>query len=87
MRHVFGISVLVIAIGAVSCVVSSSASDNPASPPALTWIRTADGWERYGTWDLPVPTRPMLHPAIVAAGQLIVSTWALLVFRREEALD
>jgi len=85
MRHVFGISVLVIAIGVVSCVVESSASDNPAPPPALTWIRTADGWERYGTWDLPLPTRPTLHPAIVAAGQLIVSTWALVVFRREEA--
>lgn len=87
MRHIFGISVLLIAIGTVSCVVEGSATNTAARPPALTWVRTADGWERYGTWDLPVPTRPTLHPAVVAAGQLIVSTWALLMFRREEPLN
>ncbi|MFO0790630.1 MAG: hypothetical protein U0805_14335 [Pirellulales bacterium] len=86
MRHIFGISVLLIAIVTASCVVKGSASD-PATPPALTWIRTADGWERYGTWNLPAPQRPTLHPGIVAVGQVLVSMWALIVFHRDESQD
>jgi hypothetical protein len=81
MRLIVGISLLLLGVGTLSCRVESAVSS--ATPPALEWVRTAQGWERPALWSaVPVPT-PRLHPLVVALGQGLFSIWALTAFREE----
>ena len=47
----------------------------------VNWVRTVDGWEPDSyLFSQPIDESPSLHPAIVAAGQLLASAFALLAF-------
>jgi hypothetical protein len=63
--------------------------DGLAAPPSVArneapWVRTADGWERAGSWlATSSATPPKLHPLVVAAGQLLVSLLALAIWEND----
>ena len=84
MRLVLGISMLLLGLGMLSCRVQGSASMNSPSRPPLAWVRTADGWERPGSWNIATVRPPKLHPLVVAAGQGFASVLALAAFRRDD---
>lgn len=47
----------------------------------INWVRTVDGWEPFsGIFSQPALPTPLLHPAVVTAGQVLVSAFALLAF-------
>ena len=77
VRLILGITLLLVGIGSLSCQI-----DNPVgSAPAVAagrWVRTVDGWERTDLWDAPERFVPQLHPFVVAAGQGLLSVWALV---------
>lgn len=80
MKQIVGISLLLVGLGIWSCNVEGSASQDRGGPPAFSWVRTADGWERAGEWRIEEPTLPRLHPVVVAAGQGLFSVLALVAF-------
>ena len=84
MRLVVGITLLLLGLGMLSCRVQGSASANSPSRPPLVWIRTADGWEHSGSWNMATVSLPTLHPLVVAAGQGFASVLALVAFRRDD---
>jgi hypothetical protein len=43
------------------------------------WVRTVDGWERPHSWNHSLAPPPAVHPLVVAAGQALVSLFALAV--------
>jgi hypothetical protein len=47
------------------------------------WVRTSDGWERPGSWNLAEQPKPQLHPFTVAMGQALISILSLVAYRRE----
>lgn len=47
---------------------------------APSWVRTVDGWERPETWEPVTAPEPIIHPGVVAAGQLLASLAALVVY-------
>ncbi len=84
MRFVVGITLLLLGLGMLSCRVQGSASTHAQNPPSLTWVRTTDGWERSGSWNIAAVSRPRLHPLVVATGQGLASVLALIAFRRDQ---
>ncbi|HEX3601497.1 MAG TPA: hypothetical protein VHU84_15205 [Lacipirellulaceae bacterium] len=54
------------------------------TPLPLAWIRTADGWEHPGAWNMPPLSPPTLHPFVVAAGEGLASVFALLACHRRD---
>jgi hypothetical protein len=83
MRVILGISLLVIGTIVFSCQIDGANTAQANVPPTPTWIRTADGWEKAGSWCLSVVQPPTLHPLVAAAGQGLVSIFALVAFRTE----
>ena len=77
VRLILGITLLLLGIGSLSCQI-----DNPVGgAPVVSqqqWVRTVDGWERADLWGAPTPFVPQLHPMVVAAGQGLVSLFALV---------
>lgn len=52
-----------------------------ATPVAHTdWVRTTRGWEKLDTSRSEPSTRELIHPAIVAGGQLLASLLALVAW-------
>lgn len=84
MRLIVGISLILLGVGSLSCRLEGMAGSATSSPPALDWVRTADGWERPVQWHKTVPHQPRLHPVVVAAGQILASVLALVAFGREK---
>jgi hypothetical protein len=69
---------MLLGIGAWSCRVEGFDPRTPAIRQEVTWVRTADGWERPGRYEAGAATPPRPHPSVVAAGQLLFSLLALL---------
>lgn len=80
VRLIVGITLMLVGVGMLSCRVENNL-------PVVTkgqWVRTADGWERTEPWYQPALSEPRLHPLVVAAGEGLLSTLALIAFRRED---
>jgi hypothetical protein len=83
LRLIFGIILLLLGLGTLSCRIGD------APPPGLRvhtsnkWVRTIDGWERPGSWNLAELREPQLHPTVVAVGQGLISILGLVAYRRE----
>lgn len=75
---------LLLGVGTLSCRVAGTAAGEPVVPRAVQWVRTADGWERTDHWHDTTIAEPRLHPAVVAAGQSLVSILGLIAFRRDD---
>jgi hypothetical protein len=84
VRAILGISFLVLGVAMLLCQVEGSHFDRSALDrrPVLQWVRTTDGWERPDSWHLGEIKRPTLHPAVVAAGQGLLSVLGLVTFQR-----
>jgi hypothetical protein len=80
MRLILGITLLLLGIGLWSCQIDGLAGGSPGATIDAPWVRTADGWERAGSWHAQPPARPRLHPLVVASGQLLLSLLALTYF-------
>jgi hypothetical protein len=83
MRLILGISLLLLGVGTLSCRVEVFSAQPLQACCATEWIRTADGWERAGSWTIDTVEPPRLHPFVIAAGQGLVSLLALAAFQRE----
>lgn len=80
MRQIAGITLLVLGIGLLLCQWEGLAARPLAAAQDARWVRTVDGWERPNTWHVGVVPPPGLHPLVVAAGQGLVSVFALVAF-------
>jgi hypothetical protein len=81
VRLIVGIVFVLLGVGSWSCHVESPAGDTRAAAFDTPWVRTADGWERAGSWLPDTKTSPpRLHPLVVASGQLLLSLLALAAF-------
>jgi len=76
MRSVVGIVLLLLGVGLLSCQFEGQSASVTTTAQA-DWVRTVDGWERGNDWSLSHTPPPSLHPLVVAAGQVLVSMFAL----------
>jgi hypothetical protein len=77
MRSILGILLLLFGVGLVSCRIEGRSTDLVIVANASDWVRTVDGWERPHNWSPSLAEPPVMHPLVVAAGQLLVSLFAL----------
>jgi hypothetical protein len=78
VRLILGISFLLLGFGTFLCQVEGL--NARSVPPHAAWVRTTDGWERYGSWQIDSVSPPPIHPLVVAAGQGLVSLFVLVAF-------
>jgi hypothetical protein len=76
MRSILGILLLLLGLGLLSFRIEGRSADL-AIPQQLEWVRTVDGWERPNNWVTSLAEPPAVHPLLVAAGQALVSLFAL----------
>lgn len=73
---------LPLGIGLVGRV--HSRDERPTTGNSVQWRRTARGWEQTSRWPSAIqPSEPRIaavHPAVIAALQLLISSGALIVF-------
>jgi hypothetical protein len=64
------------------------APPDPQPPPASSWRRTSDGWER-AEWlsGNPLRRQPALHPAVVGLVLLLFASAALIGLSPDEHRD
>ena len=77
MRSILGILLLLLGVGLLSCRIEGRSADLVNAANASDWVRTVDGWERPHNWSPSLVEPPVMHPLVVAAGQLLVSLFAL----------
>jgi hypothetical protein len=78
VRLIVGITLLVLGVGMLTCAWEGPAAHAVAQVRELRWVRTADGWERDGSWAANKYRPPSLHPLVWAAGQGLLSILALV---------
>ncbi|HEX4414563.1 MAG TPA: hypothetical protein VH107_13105 [Lacipirellulaceae bacterium] len=84
MRFIVAIALMLISVGALSCQIELPPRARVSTPTSLTWVRTAHGWERPGTWFAKPIHPPTLHPLVVAAAECLASSLALLACCRQD---
>ncbi len=77
MRSILGILLLLIGVGLLSCRIEGRSADVTRPVHQPDWVRTIDGWERPPNWSPSLARQPDVHPLIVAAGQVLLSLFAL----------
>jgi hypothetical protein len=77
MRSMLAIVLLLLGAGLLSCQIEGRPLEKAVSTQHAAWVRTIDGWERMDRWSPAINKSPALHPLVVAAGQLLVSLFAL----------
>ena len=80
MRQIIGITLFVLGVGLLLCQWEGRAARTPADAQVVRWVRTVDGWERADAWQPSIVAPPDLHPFVVAAGQGLLSVFALVAF-------
>jgi hypothetical protein len=78
MRQIVGISVVLFGTGALLCEIEWQSATLASASRATALVRTVDGWERPQDWRSEPVTAPRIHPLVVAAGQGLVSIFALV---------
>lgn len=82
MRPVVAILLVLVTVGWLASQIPAMPDDR--QPPAPTWRRTSDGWERADRiWASMAASQPVLHPAIVGLAQLCFAVAALIGLGRE----
>jgi hypothetical protein len=77
MRSILGILLLLLGLGLLSFRIEGRSADLAIPRQQLEWVRTVDGWERPNNWVTSLAEPPAVHPLLVAAGQALVSLFAL----------
>ena len=77
MRSILAILLLILSAGLLSCRIEGRSLEKTLPVQPAAWVRTVDGWERMDRWSPASKEPPALHPLVVAAGQLLVSLFAL----------
>ena len=77
MRSILGILLLLLGLGLLSFRIEGRSADLAIPQQQLEWVRTVDGWERPNNWVTSLAEPPAVHPLLVAAGQALVSLFAL----------
>lgn len=80
MRQILGITLFLLGVGLLMCQWEGQADRTAIGAQEVRWVRTADGWERTDTWEPAISSPPDLHPFVVAAGQGLLSVFALVAF-------
>jgi hypothetical protein len=78
MRLIVGISLVLIGVGSVLCEVECESAGPVPTSGGTGWVRTTDGWECPQSWHADSASQPRIHPLVVAAGQGLVSIFALV---------
>jgi hypothetical protein len=78
MRTFCGILLCVCGVAVAACRIEGHSSEAEVTLVHFDWVRTVDGWERPTQWTITRVERPAVHPAVVAAGQVFVSLFALV---------
>jgi hypothetical protein len=84
VRLIVGISFVLLGMGMLFCQMEGFSAASPGVEVSTPWVRTADGWERHGSWTVSSVGPPSVHPLVVAAGQTLASIFALALFQRDE---
>jgi hypothetical protein len=78
MRSILGITLLLFALGLLSFRIEGRSADLARGQRPLEWVRTVDGWEQpLNNWRPSLAEPPAVHPLLVAAGQTLISFFAL----------
>jgi hypothetical protein len=78
MRWILGIVLLLLAAGSMSCQLKVLSAELVEPARNAAWVRTVDGWERPHNWSPSHAGPPTLHPLVLAAGQVLLSAFALV---------
>jgi hypothetical protein len=78
MRLIVGISLVLLGVGSLLCEVECRSAVNAAASGMTGFVRTVNGWERPQSWRIESCSPPRVHPLVVAAGQGLVSIFALV---------
>ena len=78
MRLIIGISLMLFGVGSLLCEVECRSAVIPADSRMTGLVRTTDGWESPQNWRIESASPPRVHPLVVAAGQGLVSIFALV---------
>jgi hypothetical protein len=87
MRLITGIVLLILSVGLLSCRWEAASSQATSAAVSTSWIRTATGWEKSGTWTTAATLRPALHPLVVASGEMLASILGMAAFSAGPNLD
>jgi hypothetical protein len=83
MRLIVGISLVLFGVGSMLCEVEWHSGVTPAASGLTGRVRTTDGWESPLNWRTESASPPRVHPLVVAAGQGLVSIFALVACHNE----
>jgi hypothetical protein len=87
VRLILGLALMLVGIGHWFCYPDVLSAPTPTVAGEVPWVRTVDGWERTGSWLASPSQPPRLHPLVVAAGQLLLSLFALALWCNEGNSD
>lgn len=83
MQRIGWILLLLLALGWLASEVPCQ-GPAPSAEPATVWRRTRDGWEHKDRVLVAGPPfRPALHPALIAAFEVLLSATAMLALGRQ----
>jgi len=72
---------IILIVAAISSWINSGERAAGDTAYAADWVRTADGWEsRVVLEPYEAPSPPAIHPAVIAAFQLLASLFFLAAF-------
>jgi hypothetical protein len=71
---------MLASVGQLAARMETETPEVPTRVEHTDWVRTTRGWEKLDTSRSEPTTRKMLHPAIVAGGQLLASLLALVAW-------
>lgn len=83
MRLIFGIALLLLGVGTLSCRLDGLPVKLPSNPQEVDWVRTANGWERTSAWTARETSSVKLNPLVVAAGQAMLSILVLSYYAED----
>ena len=72
---------IILIVAAISSWINSGERAAGDTAYAADWVRTIDGWESRAVLEpYDPPTPPAVHPAVIAAFQLLASLFFLAAF-------
>jgi hypothetical protein len=78
MRAILGILLFVGGVAWAAYRIDDAPSHVEVTLVHFEWVRTIDGWERPERWMISRVEPPAVHPTVIAAGQVLVSMFALV---------
>lgn len=78
MRAILGILLFLGGVAWAAYRIDDEPSQREVALVHFEWVRTIDGWERPERWTISRVEPPAVHPTVIAAGQVLVSMFALV---------